>query len=352
MQNKIDKLELENSFVTNYLRDISTRDILSQLNDAVKSDENLIIEYTFTRPLEKFQSKLFNAIKETNSRLIFKIRSAEATSSLELTGTNEGGFILSIKSDDETNALKYFSAINSIFKELKISTLHLHKAILSENLCNTIHLANINCETSLKQLAETINQLPLLKTLELQSETSCAVFHREKRIFNRESSILESDCISPKYYHSSQEESSNPPPQISNEREDRRAMLVEPFSHTSSNPLYKQIQEIAFNFTPKQFQITVSPDVSITHIASIRESNSLVTHLQFAGRIEETDMTTLIKAFRKNKIISHLSLKEIEISLLNLRQIFDMSYANRRLRVLEIRHCTSVSDREVISTRN
>ncbi|CAF4222703.1 unnamed protein product, partial [Adineta steineri] len=457
----------ENIFVTNYGRDIPKRDIISQLNNTVKSVGNLIIEYTFTKPLEKFQSKLFNAIKETHSRLIFKIRPAEVTSSLELTGTNEAGFTLSIKSHDETDSVKYSSSINSMFDELKISTLHLHNAILSKSLWNTIRqlivdsqnlkemimdcpstlnethewlfslckneslkilhimngpkqanvcieifqmlkekntlekfsltsstyrlqldfisassqnrystltgsakwctnnnsdvliikkflqiipvhhlsldLTNINCETSLTQLAETINQLPLLKILELRSETSCAVFHREKRILKRESSVRESDCISPKYYHSSQEESSNPPLQISNER----AMSVEPFSHVSSNPLYKQIQEIALNFTLKQFQITISPDVNISHIASSIQSNSTVTHLRFVGRIEETDMTTLIKAFRKNTIISHLSLKELEISLLNLRQIFDMSYVNRRLRVLEIHHCTSDFDRKL-----
>ncbi|CAF4407952.1 unnamed protein product, partial [Adineta steineri] len=124
-------------------------------------------------------------------------------------------------------------------------------------------------------------------------------------------------------------------------------MPVEPFSHVSSNPLYKQIQEIALNFTLKQFQITISPDVNISHIASSIQSNSTVTHLRFVGRIEETDMTTLIKAFRKNTIISHLSLKEIEISLLNLRQIFDMSHVNRRLRVLEIHHCTSDFDQKL-----
>ncbi|CAF4137334.1 unnamed protein product [Adineta steineri] len=495
MKNKIDKLELENIFVTNYGRDIPKRDIISQLNNTVKSVGNLIIEYTFTKPLEKFQSKLFNAIKETHSRLIFKIRPAEVTSSLELTGTNEVGFTLSIKSDDETDSVKYSSAINNIFEELKISTLHLNNAVFSESHWNTIRklvvgsqnleemimncpstlnetqewlfslckneslkvlhimngpkqanvcveifqmlkekntlekfsltsstyrlqldfisaslqnrystltgiakwctsnnsdvliiqkflqiipvhhlsldLTNINCETSLTQLAETINQLPLLKILELQSKTSCAVFHREKRIFNRESSVRESEllpcvqcrkpslrkkfkkylsflsCISPKYYHSSQKESSNPPSQISSEREDRRAMSVEPYSHVSSNPLYKQIQEIAFNFTLKQFQITISPDVNISHIASSIQSNSTVTHLRFVGQIEETDMTTLIKAFRKNTIISHLSLKEIEISLLNLRQIFDMSYDNRKLRVLEIHHCTSDSNRNL-----
>ncbi|CAF0798927.1 unnamed protein product [Adineta steineri] len=491
MKNKIDKLELENIFVTNYGRDIPKRDIISQLNNTVKSVGNLIIEYTFTKPLEKFQSKLFNAIKETNSRLIFKMRPAEVTSSLELTGTNEAGFTLFIKSDDETDAVEYSSAINNMFEELNVSTLHLNNAVFSESHWNTIRelvvgsqnleemimncpstlnethewlfslckneslkvlhimngpkqadvcveifqmlkekntlekffltsstyrlqldfisvssqnrystltgnakwctnnnsdvliikkflqiipvhhlsldLADINCETSLTQLAETINQLPLLKILELQSETSCAVFHQEKRIFNRESSVRESkllpcvqcrkpslrkkfkkylsflSCISPKYYHSSQEESSNPPLQISNER----AMSVEPFSHVSSNPLYKQIQEIALNFTLKQFQITISPDVNISHIASSIQSNSTVTHLRFVGRIEETDMTTLIKAFRKNTIISHLSLKELEISLLNLRQIFDMSYVNRRLRVLEIHHCTSDFDRKL-----
>ncbi|CAF0798966.1 unnamed protein product [Adineta steineri] len=138
MKNKIDKLELENIFVTNYGRDIPKRDIISQLNNTVKSVGNLIIEYTFTKPLEKFQSKLFNAIKETHSRLIFKIRPAEVTSSLELTGTNEAGFTLSIKSHDETDSVKYSSSINSMFDELKISTLHLHNAILSKSLWNTI----------------------------------------------------------------------------------------------------------------------------------------------------------------------------------------------------------------------
>ncbi|CAF0712206.1 unnamed protein product [Adineta steineri] len=516
MKNRIDKLELENISVTNNLITIINmpiRDIISQLNDTVKSDKNLIIEYTFTKPLEKFQSKLFNAIKETNSRLIFNIRSVEVTSSLELAGINEAGFILSIKSDGETDAVNYLSAINSIFKELKISTLHLHNTIRSENLWNSIrqlvfdsqnleelimdcpptsnkiqewivplcqkeslkrlhimngpkqanvceeifqkledkntlekfslasstyhlqldfisalsgtsdsmltrtancctnkdsgiiiikkflqiipvhHLsldfADINYETSLKELSETINQLSSLKIVELQSKTSCAVFHREKRILNKESNVLESEvpraleselprvqdkkpslrkklkkslsflsCVSAKDYRSSQEENSDLPQlsnereheredEIEDEREDERAMSVEPFSHISSNPLYKHIQEIALNFTLKKFQITVSPNVSITHIASSIESNSTVTHLQFVGRIEETDMTTLLKAFRKNTIISHLSLKEVELSLLNLRQIFDMSYVNRTLQVLEIHHCTSDSDREL-----
>ncbi|CAF1238315.1 unnamed protein product [Adineta steineri] len=427
---------------------------IQQLDGKIKEDVALVKKLHKDK-FEKFikllhQGLTFSTIK-TNSRLIFKIRPAEVTSSLELTGTNEAGFTLSIKSDDETDAVKYSSAINNMFEELNIATLHLHNAILSESLWNTIRqlvvdsqnleemimdcpstlnetqewifslckneslkvlhtmngpkqanvcveifqmlkekdtlekfsltsstyrlqldfisassqnrystliriakwctnnnsdvliikkflqiipvhhlsldLANINCETSLTQLPETINQLPLLKTLELQSKTSCAVFHREKRIFNRESS----------------EESSNPRLQISNER----AMPIEPFSHISSNPLYKQIQEIALNFTLKQFQITISPDVNISHIASSIQSNSTVTHLRFVGRIEETDMTTLIKAFRKNTIISHLSLKEIEISLLNLRQILDMSYVNRRLRVLEIHHCTSDFDRKL-----
>ncbi|CAF4448420.1 unnamed protein product, partial [Adineta steineri] len=133
----------------------------SQLNNTVKSVGNLIIEYTFTKPLEKFQSKLFNAIKETHSRLIFKIRPAEVTSSLELTGTNEAGFTLSIKSDDETDSVKYSSSINSMFDELKISTLHLNNAVFSESHWNTIRqlvVGSQNLKEMIMDCPSTLNE--------------------------------------------------------------------------------------------------------------------------------------------------------------------------------------------------
>ncbi|UJR18837.1 hypothetical protein I4U23_021965 [Adineta vaga] len=477
---RINKLKLENIFLTNFRIKTSKQKIISMLNDTLESNRQLIIEYTFTKLIDKFQSKFFDTIKETNSRLKFTIQPEEIESSFKLFGTNETGFVLSLESIDE-------KSIKNIFQQLNISTLNLQNADLSDNLWNTIltfainsrtleeitidynaipvttpklifhlcenrnlktlhmknvqmdvcekifrmlknqntletfsltsstyhleidfssilsendqsmlassvkwrtnennnmkiitnllqiipvqqltlELVHIDCDTTLKQLAETINQLSSLKILELKNKTDYAIFYQEKRIFRTRSNVLKPQllpaqvkkpslhkrlrkslsflsCISPKCSHSSQIETTEP---VQSLREIE--VSDQSFSQSFSHPLYKHIQEIALNFTLKQLQININRDINISHLASDIESNSTVSHLRFAGQIRENDMTTLIKAVRKNTIISHLSLREIEISFTNLRQIFDVFYDNQNLNVLEIHPCTSDTDREL-----
>ncbi|CAF1633814.1 unnamed protein product [Adineta steineri] len=308
-----------------------------------------IICSTNTQPVQQMTSDAFYMI--SNMWLVI----AEATSSLELTGTNEGGFILSIKSDDETDAVKYFSVINSIFKELKISTLHLHKAILSENLWNTIrqlvvdsqHLEEMimDCPSTLNETREWLFSLCKNESLKILHKTSECL----RRNFSNVGSKKHFGEIFSHVFYLSLENSNSMLTGIvkwcTNKNSDikiiKKFLQIIPVHHLSLD-----LANINCETLLKQLTETIN-QLPLLKTLELQKSNATVTHLQFVGRIEEIDMTTSVKAFRNNKIISHLSLKEIEISLLNLRQILDMSYVNRRLRVLEIHHCTSDSDRNL-----
>jgi hypothetical protein len=54
----------------------------------------------------------------------------------------------------------------------------------------------------------------------------------------------------------------------------------------------------------------------------------------------------LVEALRENKTITHLNLNEIKISVDNFHQIFDVLRDDQTLRVLEVEHCISHSDRD------
>ena len=134
-QSVIQSLQLENIIVLSKPFDMKKRMIISKLNETVRANDKLQIEYSFTKSLNKFQSKVISNITKTNTRLIFRLRSREKTPSLELIGTKENGFILSINNSDEKYDVNYRTAIRNIFLFVpNINEIILRKGVISNQI--------------------------------------------------------------------------------------------------------------------------------------------------------------------------------------------------------------------------
>ncbi len=177
----IRNLEIENITVTSFPFKIKKRDIISKLNETVKANAKLNIQYSFTKLLSKFSSKLIDAITKTGPRLTFRLRSQEDTPSLELAGSKETGFTLSINNTDENNNINYHTAIRNIYSLLpNITKIFLHKGVLSESIWILFHdfltrqeslqELTLDCRLTIEQtelLYRTLSYSTALKTLHI-----------------------------------------------------------------------------------------------------------------------------------------------------------------------------------------
>jgi hypothetical protein len=142
--------------------------IISELDETLRNNDKLQIQYSFTKPLSEFASETIHAITKTNSRLIFQLRSREDTPSLELTGAKETGFTLTINNSDEKYDINYHKAIKNIFTLIpNITKIVLHNGIISDTIWSYF-LKFLTTNVSLQELIVDC-QLTLEQTKELSS---------------------------------------------------------------------------------------------------------------------------------------------------------------------------------------
>lgn len=178
----IRNLEIKNIIVSRFrvgesdFMKIKKRSIISKLNNIVKVDHKLNIQYTFTKSFKQFTSKLIRAITETNSRLFFQVQSLEATPSLELAGTKETGFTLSINSKAEKDEVSYETAITNIFQLVpNITKIILNSITISDSIWDffceflapnaTLQELTVHCCLTLKQTRLLCSSLMCNRTL-------------------------------------------------------------------------------------------------------------------------------------------------------------------------------------------
>jgi hypothetical protein len=182
-QSTIHNLQLENINVLSNHRNKRKQIIISELNKTVKANEKLQIQYSFTKPLSEFASEILHIITETNSRLIFQLRSREDTPSLELTGAKETGFTLTINNSNEKYDINYHTAIKNIFTLISnITKIVLHNGIISDriwscffdSLTTNVSLQELilDCQLTLEQTKElslSLRDNRTLKTLQMSN---------------------------------------------------------------------------------------------------------------------------------------------------------------------------------------
>lgn len=175
----IHNLEIENITVLYSEFSMTNRYIISKLNDTLKDNSKLNIQFSFTKSLSKFAKTLIDVITETNSNLVFRIRSQEDKPWLELAGTKEAGFILSISDSDTKNVGIYEKAIQNIFELVpNITKIILHNEIISKNIwarfrqflkenSQTLQELTFNCHLTLEQTEELSFNLMNNRTLKI-----------------------------------------------------------------------------------------------------------------------------------------------------------------------------------------
>ncbi|CAF0988847.1 unnamed protein product [Adineta ricciae] len=133
-EDNIIKLELDDVSVKDYFRCVKTRDIISMLNHAVETNDKLTVQYVITKSFTKVQEHLFDIVVHTNSRLIFQIQLEKQTPSVELFGTHQHGFVISINKHNTMNNIVSSAKITQILQQWNVSEFQLHNAVLSEDL--------------------------------------------------------------------------------------------------------------------------------------------------------------------------------------------------------------------------
>jgi hypothetical protein len=224
----------------------------------------------------------------------------------------------------------------------------------------SLELINTNSQESfLERLVSAIDKNETLETLELKGLDSSATFHRrENHVLNDENNSTCSSPtpvqIKPKTFfsffsrHKNSHEQVTNQPIVSTPKIHRKSVSVEPFYRLCSHPpLYKEMQEMTKNFKLEELEITLESHVEMTDISSCMKSNVTLTKLRISPRLMTVeDLQKLIEALRENTTITHLNMNEIQISIDNFRPIFDILRNDRTLRVLEVEHCISHSDRD------
>ena len=178
-QERIRYLEIENVIVTSFPCNAKNRKIITKLNKIVKANDKLSVKYSFTKLLTKFGPKIIDIITETDSRLIFQLKSPDNTPSLELTGGRETGFCPSINNSNENKNNDYHKAVENIFSGLpNITNVFLRQGIVSETIGSLFHKflvkgnclqeLTIDCRLTIEQtqlLYRILPSSPTLKTL-------------------------------------------------------------------------------------------------------------------------------------------------------------------------------------------
>jgi hypothetical protein len=191
-QSTIHNLHLENITVLSHPTNMKKRLIISELDETLRNNDKLQIQYSFTKPLSEFASETIHAITKTNSRLMFQLRSREDTPSLELTGAKETGFTLTINNSDEKYDINYHTAIKNIFTLIpNITKIVLHNGIISDSIW-TCFFDFLTTNVSLQELTLDC-QLTLEQTKELSLSLSDNRTLRILQMFNvwKESDELE-----------------------------------------------------------------------------------------------------------------------------------------------------------------
>jgi hypothetical protein len=182
-QSTIDNLQLENITVLSIPLNMKKRIIISELDKNLRDSDKLQIQYSFTKPLSEFASETIHAMTKANSRLIFQLKSRENTPSLELTGTKETGFTLSINNSNAMYFVNYHRAIQNIFTLIpNIIKIVLHNGIVSDRiwscffdfLTTNVSLQELilDCQLRLEQTKELSLSLSFdrtLKTLQMSN---------------------------------------------------------------------------------------------------------------------------------------------------------------------------------------
>jgi hypothetical protein len=267
---------------------------------------------------------------------------------------------------------------NKSLRVLRLSKCKIHQNTdikLCENfLRNTsihtlsVELISTNCDTSLERLAHALNKNETIETFELKGLGCSAIFHRKQQSPENENNVVSSSsarisihpsrskckrfldwlcCLDDDHCHDPHEEIIHPLVVLTQENNSKH-ISIEPFYTLCNHPsLYKQMQEIAQNFKLEELQVTIGDHVKMTDITLSMKSNLTVTELRISKRmltIKDIDM--LVEALRNNITITHLNLNEINISINYIRQIFDVLREDGTLRILEVKHCISHSDRD------
>ena len=178
-QTLIRNLELTNiNIPILFIRTMKKRDIAMKLRDIVENNRKLTIQYSFTKSLNKFESRLFDFITNTNPRLVFQVRSEENLPAFELTGATKRGFSLCMNEYNGKDNKHYIVAIENMFSKVSnISKVVLNIGVVWEKISKsfwqfltvtgTLEELTISCQLTLEQTKTLFTLLSNNKTLKI-----------------------------------------------------------------------------------------------------------------------------------------------------------------------------------------
>jgi len=174
-QSLISRLTIENIIVKDVIRKMEQQAIVLKLREVLKHNVKLTIHYCFTIPLQKFETKLFNSIANTDHNLIFEVRSEEDSNALQLVGTSAKGFSVSIKkyAENKKNNIRYSKAIGNIFSKISninqmtLCTGDILNQNINEQFAKNLQEFTIDCRLTLEQIQILSNILSSNKTLKV-----------------------------------------------------------------------------------------------------------------------------------------------------------------------------------------
>ena len=152
--------------------------IVTKLDETVRANDKLTIQYHFSKLCNAFDSKLFEIFNNTSSRLIFRLQSREDLPSIELLGNSKTGFSLTISNQNEIN---HQTAVKNIFSFVpSITKLSFYEDTIPKitwtSFCHfwttnqNLEELTMNCQVTVEQLTELFQSLPnnqYLKILDL-----------------------------------------------------------------------------------------------------------------------------------------------------------------------------------------
>lgn len=191
-QSSIYRVEIEEMTVIARPFNAKKRFIISKLDETVRANEKLTIQYSFTKLLSAIDSKVIETISKTNARLIVRLQSREDSSSIELVGNSKIGFSLTISSSDQKSDINSQTAIKNLFSFVpNIIKVSIYSGVIPKTVwtsfyqfCNsnqTLEEFHIDGRLTVEQLMEFFQSLERNKSLKVLDMSTAEIIGNDSK---------------------------------------------------------------------------------------------------------------------------------------------------------------------------